>query len=163
MLRFASERLLLIGDARRELQQALADAAPGARVTSVATVFDGIAELTAEPGDAYTTVIAAAEPIERRPEAAVRELRRLAPESRLLLFGHAGHEVLSRKMLQFGCDDYLVLPADPAEVKQVLGAPAMRLAPTSRPTSDAGTTEREVESPGVGTDDTADTETDSAE
>src|SRR3954453_16073219 len=72
MLGFASERLLLIGDARRELQQALADAAPGARVTSVATGFDGIAELTAEPGDAYTTGIAAAEPLGRRGGAGAR-------------------------------------------------------------------------------------------
>jgi GGDEF domain-containing protein/DNA-binding response OmpR family regulator len=139
MLRLASERLLLIGDTRRELQRALAEAAPGARLTSVETLFDGIAELAAEPDDPYTTVIAAAEPIERRPEAAVRELRKLAPDSRLLLFGHAGHEVLSRKMLQVGCDDYLVLPADPAEVKQVLGTPAIRREPSTadaQPASD---------------------------
>src|SRR4051812_1697325 len=115
MVRFASERVLLIGDSQRELQAALSQAAPGAQVTAVPTISDAIAELAGGskggtgPDSTYTTVIAAAEPIERRPEAAVRTLRSLTGDGRLVLFGHAGHEVLSRKMLQFGCDDYLVL------------------------------------------------------
>jgi GGDEF domain-containing protein len=70
----------------------------------------------------------------------------------LLLFGHAGHEVLSRKMLQFGCDDYLVLPADPAEVKQVLGTPAMRLSPSSAPATEAEPTGSDDESPTLADD-----------
>jgi len=84
MLR-ANEHILLIGDGQRELQAALSQAMPQARITEAATVFDGIAELAAH---SYTAILAAAEPIERRPEAAVKTLRQLAGDGRLLLFGH---------------------------------------------------------------------------
>ncbi len=88
-------------------------------------MFDGIAELTARPFD---TVLAAAEPIERRPESAVRTLRELTGSGRLLLFGHPTLEPLSRKMLTFGVDDYLITPTTAAELRQMLGAAPMRLA-----------------------------------
>jgi GGDEF domain-containing protein len=117
MTRLNSEKILLIGDAQRTLQAAVLQARPGAAVVSVMNFFDGIAELTHR---AYTTVLAAAEPIERRPESAVRTLRQLAGPGRLLLFGHPTLEPLSRKMLEFGIDDYLVTPAAPAELAQVL-------------------------------------------
>jgi GGDEF domain-containing protein len=125
MVRLNSERVLLIGDAKRDVEAALLQAAPGAQVTSVPTVFDGIAELTSNP---YTTVMAAVEPIERRPEAAVRALRGLARDGRLILFGHPTLEMLSRKMMQFGCDDYIVTPASAGEIQQIFGAPRLRLA-----------------------------------
>jgi two-component system, cell cycle response regulator len=125
MSRTTHERILLIGDAKRDVQAAVAQAAPGAQVTSVATVFDGIAELAANP---YTTVMAAVEPIERRPEAAVRALRELARDGRLILFGRPTWETLSRKMMQFGCDDYIVTPASAGELEQVFGAPRLRIA-----------------------------------
>lgn len=116
----------MIGDARREVQPALAEALPGAQVTAVPTLFDGIAELA---GGRFTTVLAAAEPLERRPEAAVRTLRDLAGDARLLLFGHPTLEILSRKMMEFGCDDYVVTPASAGEFQQVFGKPLMRIAP----------------------------------
>ena len=47
----------------------------------------------------------------------------------MLLFGHPTLEPLSRKMLQFGCDDYIVTPANPAELQQLFGATPLRLAP----------------------------------
>ncbi|MEA2735254.1 MAG: two-component system, cell cycle response regulator, partial [Humisphaera sp.] len=75
MSRVPLENVLVIGDDDRQVQGALAQALPNANVTAVASVFDGIAEMTA---NRYTTVIAAAEPIERRPEAAVKTLRQLA-------------------------------------------------------------------------------------
>ncbi|HEY2585170.1 MAG TPA: GGDEF domain-containing protein [Tepidisphaeraceae bacterium] len=125
MVRLLHERVLLIGDAQRDVQSALAEALPGAQVTSVPTLFDGIAELS---GNRFTTVLAAAEPMERRPEAAVRTLRELAGEARLLLFGHPTLEILSRKMMEFGCDDYVITPASPGEFQQVFGKPPMRIA-----------------------------------
>lgn len=125
MVRLFHERVLLIGDGRRDIESALLQAAPAARVTSVPTLFDGIAELTA---NRYTTVLAAAEPLERRPVAAVKTLRELAGDARLLLFGHPTLEILSRKMLQFGCDDYVVTPANVQEFQQVFGAPPLRIA-----------------------------------
>jgi len=67
---------------------------PTAAVVSVANFFDGIAELTSHP---YTTIFAAAEPIERRPESAVKTLRELAGSGRVLLFGHPTLEPLSEK------------------------------------------------------------------
>jgi GGDEF domain-containing protein len=36
--------------------------------------------------------------------------------------------MLSRKMMQFGCDDYIVTPASPGEIQQIFGAPRLRLA-----------------------------------
>ena len=64
----------------------------------------------------------------RRPEAAVRTLRELAGDSRLILFGHPTLELLLRKMLSFGADDYVVTPVAAAELQQVFGNPPLRLA-----------------------------------
>ena len=99
------------------------------QVTSVSTVFDGIAELSSNP---YTTVMAAVEPIERRPEAAVPRCRDCR-DGRLILFGHPTLERLSRKMMQFGCDDYIVTPAKAGEIRQIFGSPRLRLAEPRRP------------------------------
>src|SRR5947209_647375 len=126
MVRMTSERILLIGDTQHLVQTALVQAMPAAQVVAVANYFDGIAELTSRP---YTAVLAAAEPIERRPESAVRTLRELAGSGRVLLFGHPTLEPLSRKMLEFGIDDYVVTPATAAELQQVFGTPPLRLGP----------------------------------
>jgi PleD family two-component response regulator len=120
------EKILLIGDHDRQVQSALSQVLPSADVTSVVSYFDAIADLA---GTTYTTVLAAAAPIERRPESAVKTLRELAGDSRLLLFGNPGLEPLSRKMLDFGLDDYIVTPANPTELQQMFGAPPMRLTP----------------------------------
>src|SRR3984957_6355627 len=119
-----AERILLIGDKHGVLRPPQAQAMPGAAVPSVPNFFDGIAELT---NHVYTTVFAAAEPIERRPESAVKTLRELAGNGRGLLFGHPTLEPLSRKMLQFGIDDYLVTPTTPVELQQLCATPPMRL------------------------------------
>lgn len=123
MVRPAQERVLLIGDVGRQLQAALLQAMPAAQVRSVDTLFEGIALLGMEQ---FTTVLTAAEPLERRPEAAVQTLRELGGEARLILFGQPSLEPLSRKMLRFGCDDYLVTPLQADEIKQVLGRPPIR-------------------------------------
>ncbi len=99
-------------------------ALPTAQVKSVPSLFDGIAELAHEQ---YTTVLASVEPMERRPEAAMRTLRELSRDGRLLLFGHPTLEPLSQKMMEFGCDDYVVTPITPGELLETLGAPALRL------------------------------------
>ena len=125
MVRLTQEHILLIGDIRRELEPALAQAAPAARVTRVDNVFEAIAELA---GNGYSAVVANAEPIERRPEAAVRALRELAGDGRVILFGHPTLEPVSRKMLEFGCDDYIITPPNPAELQQIFGSPLLRLA-----------------------------------
>src|SRR5688500_9870704 len=126
MIRLMPQRVLVIGDSDRQVQGALAQAMPGAQVTSISNYFDGIAELTA---NAYSAVLAAAEPIERRPEAAVKTLREVAADARIVLFGHPTLEPLSRKMLDFGCDDYVVAPTSPGELHQIFGAPLLRIAP----------------------------------
>jgi GGDEF domain-containing protein len=125
MSRINAEKILLIGDLQRNLQAAVLLARPGAQIVSVMNFFDGIAELASRP---YSTVLAAAEPIERRPESAVRTLRQLTGHGRLLLFGHPTLEPLSRKMLEFGIDDYLVTPPAPSELQQILSGSAPRLA-----------------------------------
>ena len=125
MSRITHERVLVIGDHDRQMQSALSQAMPNALVTSVPTYFDGVAELSA---GAYGAILAAAEPIERRPEAAVKTLRQLAGNGRLLLFGHPTLEPLSRKMLSFGCDDYIVTPAAPGELHQIFGTAPLRIA-----------------------------------
>lgn len=126
----AQERILLIGDHDRQLQATLAQVLPSAQLTSVPSYFDAIADLA---GTSYTTVLAAAAPIERRPEPAIRTLRELAGDSRLLLFGNPGYEPLSRKMLDFGLDDYIITPAGATELQQMFGAPPLRLAPSPGP------------------------------
>ena len=122
MVRLSHERVLLVGDTDHHVESALAHAVPDAKVTSVASWFDAIAELSA---GSYTTVLAAAEPVERRPESAVRTVRQLNSEGRLYLFGHPTLEPLSQKMMEFGCDDYLVTPANPTELQQMFGVSAV--------------------------------------
>jgi two-component system, cell cycle response regulator len=126
MVASTPERILLIGDGDRQVRAALAQAMPHAEVTSVDSYFEGIAELAIGH---YAAVLASAEPVERRPEPAIRTLREMAPQSRLVLFGHPSLEPLSRKMLDFGCDDYLITPATPAELTQVFAPPVMRALP----------------------------------
>lgn len=121
----AFENVLVIGDADRQVQGALAQALPNANVTAVAGIFDGIAEMSASR---FTTVLASAEPIERRPEAAVKALRQLAGEGRVVLFGQSSLEPVSRKMLSFGCDDYIITPATAGELAQIFGTPPLRIA-----------------------------------
>jgi PleD family two-component response regulator len=125
MVRMNPERILLIADAQRQVHSALAQAMPAAQVTTVGSYFDAIAELSS---NRFTAVLAPAEPIERRPEPAIRTLRELAGDARLVLFGHPTLEPLSRKMLDFGCDDYFVTPANPSELHQLFGSPLMRIA-----------------------------------
>src|SRR4051812_33007772 len=122
------EKILLIGDHDRQMQSALTQVLPSADVTSVLSYFDAIADLA---GTTYTTVLASAVPIERRPESAIRTLRELAGDSRLLLFGNPGLEPLSRKMLEFGIDDYMITPVNPTELQQMFGTPPMRIMPTA--------------------------------
>src|SRR4051794_6121690 len=118
MVRSGFERVLLIGDTDRQVYAALAQGSPGAQITSVPTVFDGTLLIGAPdrqvyaalarggpgaqipggpavfegigelPATASSPVLVAAEPIERRPEAAVRTLRELSAGGRLVLFGH---------------------------------------------------------------------------
>ena len=123
MVRASQERVLLIGDVDRQMYSTVTQALPNAQVKSVASLFDGIAELSNEH---YTTVMASVEPMERRPESAVRTLRELSGHGRLLLFGHPTLEPLSQKMMEFGCDDYLITPITPGELLETLGGPSPR-------------------------------------
>src|SRR3954470_10935705 len=125
MVRIGQEKVLLIADPQRDVHAALIAALPSATVTAVNDYFDGIAELSANE---YTTVFASAEPIERRPEAAVRQLRELSGDGRLILFGQPSLEGLSRKMLEFGVDDYLITPPSAGELQQMFGSPVLRVA-----------------------------------
>src|SRR5258706_4215823 len=126
MTRIGQEKVLLISDPQRDVHGALIAALPSASITAVNDYFDGIAELSANQ---YTTVVASAEPIERRPEAAVRQLRELTRDGRLILFGQPSLEGLSRKMLEFGVDDYIITPANSGYLQQIFGAPVLRVAP----------------------------------
>jgi diguanylate cyclase (GGDEF)-like protein len=117
------ENILLVGDHDRSVRAALADAMPGAGVTTVAHWFDALAEAGS---GGFSTVLANVEPIERRPDAAVRNLRNALGEGRIILFGHPSLEPLSRKMLAFGADDYLLIPADRDELRTVFRREAPR-------------------------------------
>lgn len=153
MVRLTGERVLIVADDERQVRTAVNNALPGAQVTSVATMFDALAELS---GRSYTAILAAAEPIERRPEAAVRALREVAGDGRIILFGHPTLELLSRKMLEFGCDDYIITPAGEAELRLVFGRPRLRMSagqatkrdakpnPTSPPAGDYPAIETEL-------------------
>ena len=125
MVRHNHEHILLIADTDRDVETALVQASPTARITRIDNFFDAIAELA---DNDYTTVVTNAEPIERRPEAAIRTLRELMGDGRIILFGHPTLEPVARKMLEHGCDDYIVTPPHSLELQQIFGAPLMRLA-----------------------------------
>lgn len=126
MSRFPAEKVLLIADIDRQVEGAIAQLLPAAQITRASSWFDAIGHLSQSR---FTTILGSAEPIERRPDSAVRTVRQLSADARLVLFGHPTLEPLSRKMLQFGCDDYIITPAAPAELAQVFGSPRMRIAP----------------------------------
>jgi GGDEF domain-containing protein len=137
----ASEKILLIGDRDRNVHESIALALPDVPIVRASSVFDGLAELHSQP---FSAVVAAVEPIERRPEPAVLAMRSLLGDrARLLLFGNSTLEPLSRKMLAFGCDDYFVTPADPAELRQIFSAPRETpiFAPLTDQSPDGATTE----------------------
>lgn len=125
MVRRSIDRILLIGDTQRQVEAAVAQAVPSMEITHADNYFDGLAELSNQK---FGAVVANAEPIERRPEAAMRALREAARESRVILFGHPTLEPVSRKMMEFGCDDYVIAPPQPGELSKLLAAPVMRLA-----------------------------------
>jgi len=139
----ASEKILVIGDSGRQLQVVLEEAMPMAQISAVDNYFEAIADLSANQ---YTAVLAAVEPIERRPESAVRTVRHLAADARLVLFGHPTLEPVSRKMLEFGCDDYVITPTSPGELHQVFGAPLLRITPTVAPPMSSADEAAQVES-----------------
>lgn len=116
-MQFASEKILLLGDRDDHVMAAVAAARPEASIVRASTLFDGLAELHAGP---FSAVVAAVEPIERRPEPAVRAMRALVGnKARVLLYGNTTLEPLSRKMLAHGVDDYFVTPADPGEIRGI--------------------------------------------
>jgi GGDEF domain-containing protein len=133
MLRRPIDRILLIGDTQRQVEAAMAQAMPAVAVTHVDNYFEGIAELSS---NRYGAVLANAEPIERRPDAAVRALREVAKDGRVILFGHPTLEPVSRKMMEFGCDDYVIAPPKPGELQSLLSSPVMRIAPPPPETAD---------------------------
>ncbi|HEX8341612.1 MAG TPA: GGDEF domain-containing protein [Tepidisphaeraceae bacterium] len=122
-MRLTNEHILVVGDRDRRLQSAVAGAMPAASVTHAATVFDAIAELNA---GVYSGVLAGAQSFESRPEAAARALREAAGDGRLVLFAEPGHEPLSKQLLSYGIDDYLIGPAEPGELQQVLAGVTLR-------------------------------------
>ena len=113
-------RVLLVGDADGLMSAALERATPMTARESVATVFEAVIAV----GEAdFAAVLVNVEPVERRPEAAVRALRESLGDDgrrRLVLFGGPSLEPLSRRMLGFGGDDVLVMPADDAAVRRAL-------------------------------------------
>lgn len=115
----SNDNILLIADHDRQVHDALKVALPESRVHRVSNWFDAIGELSAHE---YTGVVASVEPIETRPEPAVRVMRELLGNGRLILFGHTTLEQLSRKMLECGGDDYIITPADPSELREALCA-----------------------------------------
>lgn len=120
----AQDRVLLVADRDHSLTSALSQAVPAMPVVHAASVFDAIAELH---GSRYAAVLAPVEPIERRPEPAVRVLRELCGGAQLILFGHPTLEPLARKMMDFGADDYFVMPASPTELRQMFQQPRLRV------------------------------------
>jgi GGDEF domain-containing protein/ActR/RegA family two-component response regulator len=126
MFRTAPQNILLIGDDDRQVWGVLSQSMPTAECTRVATFFDGIAELSARR---FTAVLAAVEPIERRPESAINALRDVAQDTRLLVFAEPSLEPLANKLLQFGCDDYLISPVTPADLLKAVSTPPLRLTP----------------------------------
>ena len=131
MVRHVQEHFLLIGDRLQEVEGALVKAIPDAMITRAENVFDAVAD---QYGNKFTAVVVNAEPMERRPEAAVRTLRELAGNARVILFGTAPVEPLARKMVQYGCDDYVISPPSVTDMKQALNTSNLRINTDSRVT-----------------------------
>ena len=129
-MRLSSEHILVVADRDRRLQAAVASAMPAAAITAAPNLFDAIAELNA---GVYSGVIASAAAFESRPEAAARALRDATGDGRLVLCSEPAHEPLSKQLIDFGIDDYLIAPADPEELRLALVGLPLRNQIPARP------------------------------
>ncbi len=144
-MRLANDNILVIGDRDRRMQSAVAGAMPAASITSVQSIFDAIAELNA---GMFNGVLLAIEPLEARPEAAIRTLREAAGDGRVVLYSSPAHEPLSRRLIDLGADDYVIAPAEPKELQQALaGAPLVQDLPPAPAGSESPATPEIAPSP----------------
>ena len=133
-----ADRLLLIGDRDNQVANVLGRALPHISIVQAISVFDGIHQLHASR---FGSVVLSSEPIERRPEAAVRVLRQLIGTGKLIAFGQPSLEPLNRRLIDVGLDDYFVTPADEHEVRQVFLDAASSRAINEQDTDEAKTSD----------------------
>ena len=130
MVRITRQRLLVIGDSpARTLETAVGAAVPSAAVTSVPSVFDAIAELNA---GVFTGLLVPMDQIDRRPDAAAAALREAAGDARIVLHTPPAQEPLGKRLLEAGCDDYVISPVLPDELAAALAPEPLSAPATAR-------------------------------
>lgn len=104
-------RLLVIGS--RDLSDAACRALPAFNVDSTTSPLDGVWRVANEPFDAVLLSLSQGE----RVPNAIRTLREVAPEARIVLSCPPADESLTRAFLDRGADDYVLEPLVREEVE----------------------------------------------
>ncbi len=125
-----SPTVLLVGDAARA-EAALRGAIPNVRVEVSPDYFHAIAHLGSS--EVFDGVVAPVGPIEHRAQAALENLRAAAGEARVVLVSEPDGEILARKLVDRGCDDYLIWPVGGADLAAALEGPVEAAAAVPAP------------------------------
>lgn len=115
-LQVYNARLLLLADDGR-MAQLLSTRLGDLEVNPIDKITDGILELSRR---SYCTILLNTQTLENKTAAAVKSLRQIAPQSKIILYGDPFTELFTRKALRSGADDYLVWPIPPSELRPLL-------------------------------------------
>lgn len=120
---FTNSRILLVG-ADAELSETIERSLDAASVTRVDDYFLALGHLgTQAATEVPSVIIGRMNGLDESPEAAAQALRKLAPDSRLVLISQPGNESFAKRAMNAGFDQYLVEPLDPAALRRALSSP----------------------------------------
>ncbi|MEW6252876.1 MAG: GGDEF domain-containing response regulator [Planctomycetota bacterium] len=123
----ANARILVIGSPA--LSEAVAQAAPRCRSTSIAGLLNGLWTVGQHDFDGIVVSLGAG----RNALRAIRSLREVAPAARIVLTCAAADEPHARAALEAGADDYVIEPPLPADLATALALSAPAAAPPAEP------------------------------
>lgn len=112
--------VLLVGDAARA-EGPLRSALPGVHVDHADNYFNAIVHLGSS--GPYDAVLVPVMPVQNRARAAVENLRAAAGDAKVLIVTEPDGEILSRKLVGQGIDDYLVWPLAGADLAAAIQPP----------------------------------------
>lgn len=108
--------------AGRQTDLLLDDPPPNsARHSAAESVLDALFVTgNAQVGEAFTTILVQAAPEMDHLEEAIRSLRQVNPDARIVLLCEPPDEAGCRAALQWGADDYHILPLDERELPRII-------------------------------------------
>jgi len=121
--------ILLVGDDGR-MTKLLRQATGANHLALAPSPFHALVRLDREP---FSLVLLHAEPLAERLCPAVRALRQVCPDARILIYGEPHTEPHAQAALRAGAVDYLIWPVPSAQLQRLLAATFTSASPTPAP------------------------------